>query len=217
MRQLERFGRGNRLSDKDRYWDWCSFIDREASMAYFGNSPEINESELIRRMMRYTDSIGRSGDLNDVLFADVNLVLPYDMLTKVDLMSMANALEVRVPLLDHRIAEFAFSLPVQHKIDGKMKKKVLQDAFRHILPAELYNRPKRGFEVPLLQWFRKELKSLIMDDLLSDAFIAEQGIFNREVISGLKKRLFSSNPGDVHAQIWALIVFQSWYKNYHIR
>lgn len=217
VRQLERFGRGKQLNDRERYWDWCSFIDRKTSMAYFGNSPEINESELIRRMMRHTDTIGRSGDLNDVLYADVNLVLPYDMLTKVDLMSMANALEVRVPLLDHRIAEFAFKLPVEHKIDGKMKKKILQDAFRHILPSELYNRPKRGFEVPLLQWFRKELKDLIMDDLLSDNFIAEQGIFNGDVIKSLKKRLFSSNPGDVHAQIWALIVFQSWYKNYHIQ
>jgi asparagine synthase (glutamine-hydrolysing) len=146
----------------------------------------------------------------------MNLVLPYDMLTKVDLMSMANSLEVRVPLLDHRIAEYAFTLPVQYKIDGKMKKKILQDAFRHILPAEIYNRPKKGFEVPLLQWFRTELKSLIVDDLLEDSFIEDQQIFNLPFIQNLKKRLFSRDPGDVHAQVWALIVFQSWYKNYHI-
>ncbi|MCP4123333.1 MAG: asparagine synthase, partial [Bacteroidetes bacterium] len=148
--------------------------------------------------------------------ADTQLVLPYDMLTKVDLMSMANSLEVRVPLLDHRIVEFAFSLPVRYKIDGKMKKKILQDAFQHILPTDIYNRPKKGFEVPLLQWFRTDLKSLITDDLLSDDFINEQQIFDRTYIQQLKKRLFSRNPGDAHAQIWALIVFQSWYKNYHI-
>jgi asparagine synthase (glutamine-hydrolysing) len=143
-------------------------------------------------------------------------VLPNDMLTKVDLMSMANSLEVRVPLLDHNVVEFANSLPVNFKIDGKMKKKILQDAFRNELPAELYNRPKKGFEVPLLQWMRNELKGLIVDDLLADKWIDEQQIFNIKYIQSLKARLFSNNPGDVHAQIWALLIFQKWYKNYHL-
>lgn len=217
IRQLERFADGMKLPPDERYWRWCSFIPSSGYKDYFLWNIPVVEAEMVMRRKRFTSLIKPDGDLNDDLYADVQLVLPNDMLTKVDLMSMANSLEVRVPLLDHRIVEFAFSLPVSYKIDRKMKKKILQDAFRDVLPDDIYNRPKKGFEVPLLQWFRKELKSLIEDDLLSDDFIRDQQIFDLSYIKQLRKRLFSSNPGDVHAQIWALIVFQSWYRNYHSR
>lgn len=216
IRQFERFAEGMRLSEGERYWRWCSFVSPDDSIAYFRDPAQLNPEELEMRRRRYTQLLRPDGDLNDNLYADTQLVLPYDMLTKVDLMSMANSLEVRVPLLDHRIAEFAFRLPVEYKINGAMKKRILQDAFRDELPAALYNRPKKGFEVPLLQWFRRELRSLIEDDLLEDSYIKDQQIFNLHFIRGLKKRLFSRDPGDVHAQIWALIVFQSWYRNYHL-
>jgi asparagine synthase (glutamine-hydrolysing) len=99
-------------------------------------------------------------------------------------------------------------------VSEKGRKTILKDAFRDILPEELYTRNKMGFEIPLLQWFRTDLKSLIMDDLLSDKFIEEQQIFNLATIRKLKAQLFSANPGEIHAQIWALIVFQTWYKKY---
>jgi asparagine synthase (glutamine-hydrolysing) len=136
------------------------------------------------------------------------------MLVKVDMMSMANGLEIRSPFLDHEVVDFAFTLPTAYKIDGKMKKKIVQDAFRSYLPEEIYNRPKHGFEIPLLDWFRKELKSKITDDLLNEKFVADQGIFEPSAIKQLTSQLFSKNPGDAHATIWALIVFQSWWKNY---
>src|SRR5690606_31186371 len=150
--------------------------------------------------------------MNDIFLTDLRLVLPNDMLFKVDLMSMANGLEVRTPFLDFELVNFAFTLPDHFKIDRRMRKKILQDAFRSMLPSELYNRPKKGFEVPLLQWFRKELKSLIADDLLSKKFVEEQGLLDYQAVNALKKKMFSSNPGDVHARIWALIVFQWWWK-----
>jgi asparagine synthase (glutamine-hydrolysing) len=136
------------------------------------------------------------------------------MLTKVDLMSMSCSLEVRVPFLDVEVVNFIFSLPDEYKITRGLRKRILQDAFRDLLPPELYNRPKKGFEVPLLKWFRKEMKSMINDDLLSKEFITTQGIFDLAEVEKLKSRLFSADPGDVHARIWALIVFQSWFKKY---
>jgi asparagine synthase (glutamine-hydrolysing) len=142
----------------------------------------------------------------------MNLVLPNDMLTKVDLMSMANGLEVRVPFLDYEVVNFIFSLPGNFKINSKIRKRILQDTFKELLPPQLYNRPKKGFEVPLLKWFRNEMKSLIVDDLLSKKLIEEQGIFEYTEIGKLKKQLFSSNPGDIHARIWGLVVFQWWWK-----
>ena len=95
-----------------------------------------------------------------------------------------------------------------------MKKRIVQDAFRQFLPDEIYNRPKKGFEIPLLDWFRKELWSLINDDLLGDEFIRSQEIFDLNEIQQLKKKLLSTNPGDSHATIWALVVFQYWWKNH---
>ena len=114
---------------------------------------------------------------------------------KVDLMSMANGLEVRVPFLDYEVVNFVFSLPGSFKINNKIRKRILQDTFRDILPRQLYNRPKNGFEVPLLKWFRTEMKSLINDDLLSENFILQQGVFDYLEIDKLKQQLFSSNPG----------------------
>ena len=68
--------------------------------------------------------------------------------------------------------------------------------------------------MPLLDWFRKELKTRITDDWLNDDFIAEQGLFNPDAIRQLKLKLFSNNPGDAHATVWALIVFQNWWRKY---
>jgi hypothetical protein len=156
-----------------------------------------------------------NGDgLNDFLYADMQLVLPNDMLTKVDLMSMANSLEVRVPFLDHEVVDFLFSLPSAYKIDSKRRKKILVDTYKDELPEEIFTRAKHGFEVPLLKWFKNELRSLIDDDLLSKSFINTQGFFDYAAIEKIKLQLYSNNPGDAVAKTWALIVFQYWYKKH---
>jgi asparagine synthase (glutamine-hydrolysing) len=129
---------------------------------------------------------------------------------------MQHALEVRVPFLDHELVAFANSLPEHFKVNGKRKKMILQDTFRDILPAKIYNRPKHGFEVPLLNWLRKDLKSEINEKWLSKDLIESQEIFDGEGIKALKKKLFSSNPEDSHAHVWALIVLQEWWEEYMI-
>jgi asparagine synthase (glutamine-hydrolysing) len=136
------------------------------------------------------------------------------MLTKVDLMSMANSLEVRVPFLDHELVEFACSLPEHFKITSTIRKRILQETFQPDLPEMLFKRPKHGFEVPLLNWFKEGLNSLINEDLLSKKLVEEQGIFNLSAIQTLLNKLHSSNPGDSATHIWNLIVFQTWWKKY---
>ena len=215
FRQLHRFAAGARLSTSERYWRWASFNDQNQSLSLFHeevkNKMSVSALDSIRK--EFTGAIN-DNDFNEVLLSDMNLVLLSDMLVKVDLMSMANSLEIRSPFLDQDVVEFAFGLPSEYKIDASLKKKIVQDAFRSSLPEELYNRPKQGFEIPLLQWFRNELWSLIDQDLLADEFIREQKIFDLSSIQALKKQLHSSNPEDSHATIWALIVFQHWWKHY---
>ena len=216
-RQLQRFGEGMQLSPKERYWRWATFLSAEKATRLLSNDSldELAFEQADARQAEWLRAISDEYEnLNQWLLTDIQLVLPNDMLTKVDLMSMANGLEVRVPFLDHEVVEFAFQLPESSKINRQMKKRIVQDTFRDMLPKELYNRPKHGFEVPLLRWFRTELKSTITNDLLADAYVEEQGIFDVEEIQQLKKQLFSSNPGDIHATIWALVVFQWWWKQY---
>ena len=214
LRQLHRFAEGSKLNVKDRYWRWCSFIGEKTALNLFKEGWMNQEEEYLHRKQNIVKHLNNDNDFNEVLLTDMQLVLVGDMLVKVDQMSMANSLEVRNPFIDVEVVNFAFSLPSHYKIDGKAQKKIVRDAFRSMLPPELYHRSKQGFEVPLLKWFQTELKSLINDDLLQDDFIVSQGIFNVMEIKNLKQQLYSSQPGDIHARIWGLIVFQHWWKRF---
>ncbi|MDV3308989.1 MAG: asparagine synthase (glutamine-hydrolyzing) [Cyclobacteriaceae bacterium] len=214
VRQLLRFSNGMNLPLPDRYWLWAGFATEGQALALLapGIRGRIVTRDFEERKAALLSELHPQGDINDVLRTDIRMVLTGDMLHKVDLMSMANSLEVRVPFLDVEVVDFVVSLPGDWKINDRMRKRLLQDAFREMLPGQLYNRPKKGFEVPLLKWFRREMRSVIEDDLLNDAFIRQQDIFSPEAVRTLKRRLFSSSPGDVHAQVWGLVVFQHWWK-----
>ncbi len=216
FRQLQRFAEGMKMNAKDRYWYWAGFASELSALTLLHpvSREKLEPPEYESRKSSDLKFIPPRQTMNDVLLNDMHLVLPNDMLTKVDLMSMAHGLEVRVPFLDFEVVNFLFGLPDEYKISAVMRKRIVQDAYRDVLPAQLYNRTKKGFEVPLLKWLRHEMKSLIMDDLLSEKFINDQGIFNYAEIDVLKRQLFSSNPMDVHARIWGLVVFQWWWKKY---
>jgi asparagine synthase (glutamine-hydrolysing) len=216
VRQLSRFAEGMKQNAKDRYWQWAGFTSKDDALKLLHPDLRTNKwlGEYVGRRKNILYSIPDRESMNDILYTDMQLVLPNDMLTKVDLMSMANGLEVRTPFLDYEVVNFLFSLPEQYKINGSIRKRILQDTFRSMLPAELYNRPKKGFEVPLLKWFRKEMKTYITEDLLGDKFIHEQGIFDPSEIQKLKMQLLSANPADSHARIWGLTVFQAWWRKY---
>lgn len=217
-RQLSRFGEGMKLSSKDRYWQWAGYAGKDETLKMLHPDLRINMwlKDFVPRRKNILQHLGEKENMNEILLTDMNLVLPNDMLAKVDLMSMANSLEVRTPFLDYEVVNFIFSLPAEYKINNRIRKRILQDTFRDVLPGKLYNRPKKGFEVPLLKWFRNEMRSLITDDLLSEKFIVHQGVFEYTEIDKLKKQLFSASPGDIHARIWGLIVFQWWWKKYMV-
>jgi len=222
-RQLSKFSSGAKLGNKLRYWQWATIIDEEEANYLIKEKKSSRLQRLSddgfsykKRKERLLNTIQKTGDINDVLLTDMNLVLQNDMLKKVDCMSMANSLEVRTPFLDHNVVDYAFSLPVDFKINGRRRKKILIDTFGHLLPQELLNRPKKGFEVPMLKWLRTDLKPMIENDLLGNKFIEQQGIFNGEAIVNLKAKLFSNNPGDSAATVWAIIVFQYWWKKYFL-
>ncbi len=212
IRQLNRFAKGLKLSEQDRYMAWASLMDEDTASRMLNRKVLIQDNN--RRKFNIISCIRDDKQIGDILYADMQLVLVSDMLFKVDMMSMAESLEVRSPFLDHRLVNFAFSLPCNYLVNSRKRKMILQDAYRQQLPYELYNRPKHGFEVPLLNWFRGELRSTIETDYLNDDFIREQNIFNPEMVRQLKEQMLSKSPADSQAHIWALIVFQHWWKKY---
>jgi asparagine synthase (glutamine-hydrolysing) len=211
--QLQKFSNGVSLGAKDRYWNWASFMP-ENQVEKLMQMDGVDSGQLAQRKKALTSELGTTKDLDEVLYSDLHQVLRNDMLTKVDLMSMANSLEVRVPFLDHELVEFACSLPEEYKITSSIRKRILQETYRADLPELLFKRPKHGFEVPLLNWFKGELNSLIKEDLLSASLLAEQNIFNESAITALLNKMHSSDPGDSATHIWNLIVFQTWWKKY---
>lgn len=145
-----------------------------------------------------------------MLYTDIKTYLTDDILVKVDRMSMAHALEVRAPLLDYRIIEFAASLPSSWKIHGSTKKYLLKQAFRKVLPSSIINRRKHGFTVPLGDWFRHDLRLLAEEHLLAQE-MAE--FFSTAYL----KRLWSEHQekkADHGTLLWSLLSFSLWQREY---
>jgi asparagine synthase (glutamine-hydrolysing) len=213
IRQIARYSEGLNLSPEERYWRWCS-LSNESQISRMLTSG-YDEKTYFLRKEDLTYHIRKNPNfMHAVLYADMKMVLCQDMLMKVDLMSMANGLEVRTPFLDHHVVDFAFKLPFDFKIHEGNKKRILKDSFSNEIPQALLNRKKHGFEVPLLNWFRKDLSGLLDKEIFNPEFIKHQALFDTEEIMKIKTQLRSKNPGDIHARIWALLVFQTWYKKY---
>jgi asparagine synthase (glutamine-hydrolysing) len=126
------------------------------------------------------DRAPASDALSRIFYLDLKTNLVDDILTKVDRASMANSLEVRVPLLDHKVVEFAYSLPLHMKVRNGQGKYLLRNAMSHLLPKELLDRKKKGFRIPMVPWMQGELRSwaenIVLCDSVADHFLDAAGV-----------------------------------------
>lgn len=151
-------------------------------------------------------------DLSKMMYYDYVTYLPDDILTKVDRASMSFSLEGREPLLDHRVLEWAATLPDEYKYNNGQKKYILKKIVHQYVPEEIMNRPKMGFAIPMLGWLKTSLHDKL-DYYLSSLFIEEQNIFNFDEIIKLKSDILSGK--DRHYQkLWYFLVFQLWYERW---
>jgi asparagine synthase (glutamine-hydrolysing) len=148
--------------------------------------------------------------LDRVLYADVMMYLPDDLLVKVDVASMANSLEARSPFLDHEFMEFAAGIPAEMKLKGLTTKYILKEALRNILPDEVLFREKMGFGVPIDYWFRNELKGMVYDTLLSEKAVS-RGYFKKESIKKILDE-HVSEKWNWHNHIWNLLMLELWHR-----
>lgn len=149
--------------------------------------------------------------LTSMLYTDLKTYLPGDILVKVDRMSMAHSLEVRAPLLDYRVVEFAASLPSRLKIHRGSKKYLLKRAFSAQLPPGIVNRHKHGFTVPLARWFRQDLRELAQRHLLEQRELAE--FFDPGEVGRLWQE-HQHGRADHGTLLWSLLSFSLWQQEY---
>ena len=149
----------------------------------------------------------------EMMIHDAQGYLPDDIHTKVDRASMAVSLEVRAPFMDHRLYEFAWTLPVQWKIRGSEGKSILRDVLARHLPREIFDRPKMGFAVPVGDWLRGPLREWA-GDLLSPALLARQGLVDpRPVTRMWDEHLRCSRNWEF--ELWSLLMLSAWMTDRH--
>src|SRR5262249_24438849 len=156
-----------------------------------------------RVLSLFRDS-GTSDPIDSTLYVDTNLYLPDDLLVKVDIASMAVALESRSPMVDHEFMEFVATFPSHYKLKRRSGKLILKSAFGGLLPNQIIDRPKMGFGVPLDQWFRGGLSGFMREALLSKASL-ERGYFEPAYLRRLIHE-HCSGVRDWQHQLWTLLM-----------
>ena len=213
IRRAKKFLRGMSLSFPERFCGWREIFPFSMRRKLLRRPPDRNfYLDLIRQAVEEKKGLFPEDGINLMLYLDVKGLLPGDMLTKVDRMSMANSLEVRVPFLDYTLVQYVFSLKGSTKLGAWKGKRILLETFKDLLPPLLHNRPKWGFEMPIGAWLRKELKFLI-DEYLHKDRVERQGIFDPRIIRDMVANHMSGRQ-DTSWQLWNLIVFEHWYEKY---
>jgi asparagine synthase (glutamine-hydrolysing) len=171
-----------------------------------------DSTEYIQKLFNEAEKKNIKHWLDRALFVDFNSYLPDDLLVKTDIASMAHALEVRVPFLDHEFLELTSQIPAELKLKGFKPKYILKKAAEKILPREIVYRKKQGFAVPLSRWFRQDLAAYSEKLLLaSDGFGSE--FFERDFLQKLL-RDHQNGKHDYSRQLWALVTLEHWWRRF---
>ncbi len=214
VRDAKRFLQAASLPKTERYFRWMSTFNREAKKKLY--TREFTEKVSNQNPSRFLDewfaTANGSGILDATLLTDQMTYLPNDLLVKVDIASMANSLEARSPFLDHKVIEFAASLPENIKMKRFETKSLLKKVAAKLVPPEVIYRRKMGFGVPIGNWFRGEMKDFVREILLSEKSL-KRGIAKPEMIM----RYVNEHTGgerDHAFQIWTLLMLELWFQRF---
>jgi len=215
MRNIKRFLNAANLGSAERYLRWLGIFENKFKNEALYSVNFKNAIEKTNSLNYLCDYFNKFKDLNIVdktAAVDINTTLLNDYLVKVDIASMANSLEVRSPFLDHKFMEFVFSLPVQYRMKGMIKKYILKKAIRNLIPKENVYRRKMGFGVPVGKWFRGELKDFLKHTLLSEISL-KRGYFNPEHIRTMID-YHITGKADYSFKLWALLMLELWHQKF---
>lgn len=214
--RVERYGAALGQSLASQYFSRTSgptsFFNRQAR-AFL--TPDFLENTASASSVGFIDNllgaVSNEPLLNRMLYVDTKTWLPDDLLVKADKITMANSLELRVPLLDHKVLEFAASLPPAFKVRGKETKRILKAAFAKALPEEVINRKKAGFPVPYETWLRTGLKGGVEDLLVSNRALS-RGYFKKAEVHRLLEA--NARSGRYSKEVFSLLAVELWHRQF---
>jgi asparagine synthase (glutamine-hydrolysing) len=206
--KLKRFLRGSLLPADEGHIFWNgTFSEEEKAEILQGADPAP--------MLKILAHMPPLDGLNRYLLFDQQYYLPDDILYKSDRMGMAHSLEVRPPFLDHRLVEFAASLPENYKVRGSQLKFLLKELMKDKLPAPILRRKKEGFDIPAHDWFRGVLKPLLLDTVTERA-VRETRIFRWDAVQSVIKRHLERRE-NLGYHLWGLLILFLWLKRWNIQ
>ena len=214
FRDAKRFLQAANLPKTERYFRWMSTFNRDAKGDLYTKdfAAAVSAQNASEYMDRWFAKANGSGTLDAALLTDQMTYLPNDLLVKVDIASMANSLEARSPFLDHKLIEFAATLPEDLKMRRFQTKSLLKKVATRLVPKEVVYRRKMGFGVPIGKWFRGNMKDFVRSALLSERSL-KRGIVKPEMLERLVKE--HTNAERDHAfQLWTLLMLELWFQRF---
>jgi asparagine synthase (glutamine-hydrolysing) len=210
--RVRRLGMGLARTPLEQYASWITVFDDVAKRALY--TPDFRaQLSGTPSFQIFQDALQASDAptfVEAIAHADIQTYLVDDLLVKMDIASMAHSLEVRSPLLDHRMVEFSANLPVGMKLRGYTQKYLLRRLMKDVLPAPILTRRKMGFGVPIDRWFRADLKEMAYD-LLLDSRARSRGYFRPEVVRGYLDA-HAAGRAHHHARLWSLLMLEVWHR-----
>ena len=199
------------LSAPERYASWMSYFDAPGrqsllTSSFLGHVESVGQ-EWIQNLFHDTESLDPA---DAAMSVDVRSYLPYDLLVKVDIATMASSLEGRSPFLDHEVMEMAARLPMPMKLRGRAGKHILRQTFSDLLPEKNIDRRKMGFGVPVGDWFRGPLKEMLHDTLLS-ARAHTRGYFDHDALTAYVGEHMQGRA-DHGQRLWSLLMLEMWHR-----
>lgn len=213
--RAKRFVSGAELGAEEAHFWWRAILSEDAKRDLYSDAFRERLAHARPTADLYREHFERSGTddpLSRMLYADTRFYLPADMLTKVDRMSMAHALEARGPFLDHQMVELAARIPSDVKFKGRKQKYILKKALAPLLPASILHRKKAGFNVPVGAWLHGEFGTRAREVLAPDR-VAAAGFFRPDGVRRLLDE-HAARHADHSFPIWGLFCFQLWYERF---
>jgi asparagine synthase (glutamine-hydrolysing) len=214
LRDAKRFLRAASLPQSERYFRWMSTFYGDAKQELYTSdfAASLNGANASAVLDHWFTNGNGAGTVDATMRVDQMTYLPNDLLVKVDIATMANSLEARSPFLDHKVIEFAASLPENLKMRRLETKSLLKKVAARLVPREVIYRRKMGFGVPIGRWFRGEMKEFLKDVLLSETSL-RRGIVRPEM---LEKYVAEHLDGrfDHSFQLWTLLMLELWFQRF---
>jgi len=208
--KAKRFARAAALPPLERHHGWKEIFSSQARAELAGPGASAwDPLDLYRERYAETEGAPPLARMQDV---DLGIYLVDDLLVKTDRLSMAHSLELRVPFLDPKVAELAFSLPTRMKVRGLAKKRLLRMALEPMLPREIVHGRKQGFSIPIATWLRGPLEPFARE-VLAPGAVARQGLLDPAAVTPLLDR-HCSGQEDLSRQIWGLMALTLWFDRY---